>query len=419
MMNKNKLFLVGTLLIGIVSAPFVFLSCGDPEPVHKDKYTDICNFKMNAPEKVKAYIDASGSMRGYFSKGSDGRFISAISNANADEIVWLDNDFSPIQGSLNMAVLDGSYKGKDSKFDEMITRICEDLHLDSASNLGLLFTDGIISSSKAETDKDPEHTKKSFVVLQNEIIKAIQNKPGLAIAFFYLKSKFAGAYYNYQNKPVNDLLINDRPFYVIAIGKADQVRHFMLNNQLNAGCESWGLYNGIQTTKNDETFIFTPTPKTDWDGDLYKASDAKGTTIKLSLPLPEYICKLGWDYLMQNMKIEFNSQTMGQDAFTLSPINRNGQLEGLEVEFETNKVKCRTAPTLIPKDNKLVLKIVKSNTSGAYDTMGCEDDLDIKKDSMLQIQTFGLNYLRTGLRKGVNEDDTVVIFSTQYSFDKN
>ena len=415
-MKRNKVFpLLGILFFGVA-----IISCVqcDPPGIIKDKYVKICTFNMDAPQKVKAYIDASGSMRGYFSKGSDGRFISAISNANADEVVWLDNELSPIQGSLNMAVLDGSYKGKDSKFDEMITRICEDLCLDSAENLGLLFTDGIISSSKTETDKDPEHTKKSFVVLQNDIIKAIQNKQELAIAFFYLKSKYAGAYYNYQNKPVSNLVVNDRPFYVIAIGKADQVRYFMLNNQLNAACESWGLYNGIQTVKNDSIFIFTPTPKTDWKDDLYLASDAKGTTIKFSLPLPEYVCNMGWDSLSRNLQIEFNSRVMEQGAFALSSINRNGKLEGLEVEFETDKVKCRTAPTLVPRDNRLVLKVTKSNTSEGYEAMGCEDDLDIKNDDKLQSQTFGLNYLRAGLRRGVNEGDTVVVFSTQYSFDK-
>ena len=375
------------------------------------EYPEMSDYIVTKPEKVKVYVDASGSMRGYFSKGSDGRFIGAISNADANEIVWMDDDFTPIKGALNSAVLDGSFKGADSRFDNMISRICEDLRFDSLSNLGLLFTDGIISSSVAETNKDPNHTVKSFTQLKNDIKKALVNS-GLAISLVRLESKFDGHYWNYQNKDAGNIVIENRPFYVIAIGNPEVVRYFIANNELGAEQEAWGIFNDV-SRKHDEKYVLTSLPASDWNGNEFIGKK----DIKFSLPLPKYVCDLGWNYIQENTVIELNNKDVTK-LVKLQQTLKDNSVTGVELLWDTDRTVNPNAPMLIPKGNVLVLKIKKNDSSSFYaDSLSCDDDLQIATDTKLQTQTFGLKYLREGLRQGIGESDETVMFKVQRKFD--
>ena len=75
------------------------------------------------PEFVNAYIDASASMKGYFSKNSDGRFITAISNSGVDKLFWLDKKYTEIKGIPTNQLLTGEFKGGDSQFHEMLENV--------------------------------------------------------------------------------------------------------------------------------------------------------------------------------------------------------------------------------------------------------------------------------------------------------
>lgn len=383
---------------------------GDTNQIDSTEYPQMSDYVVSQPEKVKAYIDASGSMRGYFSKGSDGRFISAISNSKADETVWMDDQFTPIKGSLNTAVQDGTFQGADSRFDMMIQRIREDLELDSIANLGLLFTDGIISSSVAQTQKDPKHTIKSFTELKNAITEELKNR-GLAVSLFRLESKFDGHYWNYQNQDAGNVVIQNRPFYVIAIGSPEVVRYFNTNNKLNAEFESWGLFNDVNKKKENK-YVLTPYNASDWKGREFKGKK----DIKFSLPLPKYVCDLGWDYIKKNTIVELNDNDITKDV-DFQPDNSKS-ISSVQLSWNTDRTENAKAPVLYPqKDNEFTVKIVKNDSSSFYtDSLSCEDDSLIATDSVLQKQTFGLKYLREGLREGVGEGVETVIFKVQKKF---
>ncbi len=411
-MKKTFLFTIAIFIA------LLLIRCNCPPPPGPDKvgldsleYPQMSDFVVTKPEKVKVYVDASGSMRGYFSEGSDGRFISAISNADANETVWMDANFTPIEKPLNSALLKGTLSGADSRFDNMISRICEDLRFDSLPNLGLLFTDGIISSSAAQTKLNSTHTVKSFTELKNDIKKELDNH-GLAVSLLRLESKFDGHYWDYQNNDAGNIVIENRPFYVIAIGNPEVVRYFIANNELGAEQEAWGIYNDVNR-KHDEKYVLTPLPASDWNGNEFIGKK----DIKFSLPLPKYVCDLGWDYIQANSVIELNGNDI-TGIVDLQPNKNAKSIDGVLLSWNTDRMESPKAPIFNPQnDNVLTVKIVKSETSSFYtDELSCEDDLQIATDTNLQKQTFGLKHLRDGLREGVGEGAETVIFKVQKIF---
>ena len=411
-MKKTFLFTIAIF----IALLFIRCDCpgstSGPDKVGLDslEYPQMSDYVVTKPEKVKVYVDASGSMRGYFSEGSDGRFISAISNADANETVWMDANFTPIEKPLNSALLKGTLSGADSRFDNMISRICEDLRLDSLPNLGLLFTDGIISSSASQTKRNSTHTVKSFTELKNDIKKELDNH-GLAVSLLRLESKFDGHYWDYQNNDAGNIVIENRPFYVIAIGNPEVVRYFIANNELGAEQEAWGIYNDVNR-KHDEKYVLTPLPASDWNGNEFIGKK----DIKFSLPLPKYVCDLGWDNIQANSVIELNGNDI-TGIVDLQPNKNAKSIDGVLVSWNTDPAESKKAPVLIPTKNVLLMKIMKNDKSSFYtDELSCEDDLQIATDTNLQKQTFGLKYLRDGLREGVGEGAETVVFKVQKIF---
>lgn len=383
-----KVIALTAMVAAIVGCP------NSPVKPFVKRSAEICDYAAEKPQKVKVYVDASGSMKGYFNLGSDGRFIGAISNANADETVWMNQNLTPICHPLNIDVLNADYKGPDSRFDLMIHRIANDLKIDSSQSLGLLYTDGIISSSKTETDKDPNHTLKSREELRNAIAHELEND-SLAIAFFKLESRFDGTYNDYTNKKIPNLKVQDRPFYVMAIGKAPQVRYFVKHNNLNAKLyETFGLYDSlrIDTTANYLLSI-----------------DQKKWEFMLSLP--EYINDLGEEYIKKNFQVELNKQDVTEFA-SLKQIDK--QLILTLTTYSKNNSK---APTIKPKDNTLHLCIIKKDVE-EFANLNCDDDREIAENDTIQKQTFMLATLIDGIKMGTGENRELVMFRASITFDK-
>lgn len=382
-------------VIALTAMVAAIVGCKNP-PVKpfEERSAEICDYAAEKPQKVKAYVDASGSMKGYFNLGSDGRFIGAISNANADETVWMNQNFTPICHPLNIDVLNADYKGRDSRFDLMIHRIANDLKFDSSLSLGLLYTDGIISSSKEETDKDPNHTLKSRDELRNAIAHELEND-SLAIAFLKLESRFDGTYNDYTNKKIPNLEVQDRPFYVMAIGKAPQVRYFVQNNSLNAELyDTFGLYGSLRT---------------DTTANYLLSIDQKKWEFKLSLP--KYINDLGEEYIKKNLQVELNNLDV-KEFVSLKRIDK--QLILTLTTYSKNNSK---APTIKPKGNTLHLSIIKKDVEKFAD-LNCDDDRKIAENDTIQQQTFMLTTLIDGIKKGTGENGELVMFRASITFDK-
>lgn len=380
------------VLMAMVAA---IVGCGkSPIKPFVDRSAEICDFAAEKPQKVKVYVDASGSMKGYFSLGSDGRFIGAISNANADEAVWMDQSLTPIRHPLNTEVLNAGYKRDDSRFHEMINRIAKNLKSDSCLSLGLFYTDGIISSSLEETEKDQNHTLKSRVELRNAIAKELE-KDSLAIAFLMLESRFDGSYADYTNTNILNLKVQDRPFYVMAIGKAPQVRYFVKHNALGSKLyETFGLYSSLRT---------------DTTANYLLSIDQKKWEFKLSLP--PYINDLGESYIKKNFRVELNNQDV--TGFVSSKQIDKQLILTLTTYSKDNS----EAPTINPKGNTFHLSIIKKDVE-EFANLNCVDDREIAKIDSIQKQTFMLSTLLEGIKMGTGEKGELVMFRASITFDK-
>ena len=111
-MRKIDLFVSKATLL-FMGGLFLLSGCGDNKKTASSKFIceSVCyDDSVAEPAKVYAYIDASGSMKGYFSLQSDGRFITALSDVNPDRINWMDYNFTQLDGVPTNSLLTNKYK---------------------------------------------------------------------------------------------------------------------------------------------------------------------------------------------------------------------------------------------------------------------------------------------------------------------
>lgn len=362
----------------------------------------------NKPQFINAYIDVSTSMKGYFSINTDGRFISAISNANPDKLMWMDNNFTEIKGIPTNNLLTGEYKGGDSFFHTMFERIIAKDSLTKSNGVSLLFTDGIISASSADTKKNPQFTLQTLTHFKNEITNALKTKKGIAMAIFMLNSKYNGYYYDYQNKPTN-VSIDDRPFYVIAISTPACLWYLIKNNKFNAiNYEAFGIYD--TKIDNEKGTHFVPTRYTDWNGNKFV-----GQELGLNLQLPEYISEMGKEYILENMVVEYNGKNI-TDILQKDTINNPLKISGKSLTINNWKIMDPQLPLIRAGENtlKVFIKKAKNKSWESYYSM---DDKNINTTLFEEGKTFALQYLIEGIKNGV-EPNEVIIFSSEIKFNK-
>lgn len=402
-MEKNKM-LTGIAALLFMGFLFVALSC-------KNKKTASSTFRCESvsyndiaekPTRVFAYIDASGSMKGYFSLQSDGRFITALSDVNPDRINWMDANFSKLEGLPTNALLTNKFTGGQSRFDMMLPSIIKRDSLSKNNDISLLFTDGILSASKKETDINPNYMKLSFGIFKNYIANALKETPGIAIAIFKLDSKYNGSYWNYQNKDTS-VNIPNRPFYVIVMGKPALIRYFSNNNKLDASFYvAFGVYDNEIRDKSG-TF-FAPVAPKDFKGDKLVSN-----TIAFTLTLPDNVSQYGDAYIKKHIKIKIDGKDESQSLKSLIRILGNQ----LTIDkWNTNDPSC---PILALGTHTLQVEISHSIPT-EWIELYSEDDLNIKNDITQQKSTFALEYLIKGIQEGVEKQ--TVIFSSSITFTK-
>lgn len=308
-----------------------------------------------------------------------------------------------MRGIPTNQLLTNRFSGGDSRFDMMLSDIIIRDSLNKSNGVSLLFTDGILSASVAQTNSNPEYMRMSFDVFKNEIAKAIKDK-GVAVSILKLESKYDGTYWNYQNRSVPNLQVENRPFYVIAMGKADRIRHFMANNKLDAKLTAeFGVYDNIVVDSISNTFA-PVTPK-DWDGTKFK-----GNKIEFYLTLPDYVSKLGNAYIKNNLVVEID----GIDE--TSKLDSCVNVMGSSLSIKNWAVNDVTKRILTPGEHALTVKI-KKTIPQEWKLLYIEDDRDIRTNFVKQSQTFALEYLLKGIKEGT-ETDEVIIFSSTIKFNK-
>lgn len=397
---KRLLNTVSTLLL----ASLLFMAYGCKGTVTSEFECESVSYDNTTgkPTKVYAYIDASGSMKGYFSLQSDGRFITALSDANPDRINWMDFSFTKLDGIPTNVLLTSKFSGGQSRFDKMLPDIITRDSLESNDNISLLFTDGILSASKDETSANPNYMIQSFVLFKNYIARALLSKSNMAIAVLKLESKYNGGYWNCQNN-CDTINVQNRPFYVIAMGKPTLIRYFIKNNKLGASLyTAFGIYD--KKIKNQEGTLFTPVVPKDFEGDKLVSK-----TIAFTLTLPDYVAQYGSEYIKENIIINLDGKDESKRLKTLVSVSGN------QLTIENWYIYATSYPRLKPGKNTLQIKI-SHVVSSEWTELYSEDDLRIKIDTAQQQKTFALKYLIEGIQEGVERQDT--IFSSSITFTK-
>ena len=403
-MRKNNLFVAKATLL-FMGGLFLLSGCGDNKKKVSSEFAceSVCyDDAAEKPARVFAYIDASGSMKGYFSLQSDGRFITALSDVNPDRINWMDNDFTKLEGVPTNSLLTNRFSGGQSRFDMMLSSIIKRDSLSKSDCVSLLFTDGILSASKKDTDINPNYMKQSFGTFKNMIAKSLKETPGIAIAIFQMESKYDGCYWNYENKDVSAVSIKDRPFYVIVMGKPSLIRHFCKNNKLKKSLYTAFGVNEKEIKGKNGTF-FSPVVPQDFKGDKLVSN-----IIAFTLTLPDNVSQYGDAYIKKNIII------------TLDGIDKSQELKSL-VSISGSQLTISNWNTLDPSCpigiGQHTLKVeIPHVIPDEWTKLYSEDDLNIKNDMTQQKSTFALEYLIKGIQEGIESNN--VLFSSSITFTK-
>ena len=378
---------------------------GNKEDVETQLQRSATIYNVNSvkPTFTNAYIDASGSMKGYFSNQADARFTTALANARPDKTMWMNPELTELVGIPTNTLLTHKFRGGDSRFDKMLGKIIKNDSLQKSGGISLLFTDGILSASVNETNRNLEYMRNSYQYFINHIADTIR-KNEMAIAMYKLESKYYGTYWDYQNKSVPNVAIADRPFYVIAIGKPAQIRHFIANNKLGAKVSIvFGDYGKDET--DTTKYIFYPAVDNDWNN-----ADFIGKELELNLTLPEYIANKGKDSLKQNLIIEFDQKDV------TSQLKSCCLIQGSNLKITKWSKEDLSKPMLTYGSHELTIKVKEKNSLEDWKKLSCDDDKNIKTNLDEQQRTFFLEHLLKGLQEGTQEPDEQVIFSSTIKF---
>ena len=392
------------IIVVVAIVVYKFITSTPPPPTPQlQRSATVYNVNSVKPTFTNAYIDASGSMKGYFSNQADARFTTALANARPDKTMWMNPELTELVGIPTNTLLTHKFRGGDSRFDKMLGKIIKNDSLQKSGGISLLFTDGILSASVNETNRNPEYMRNSYQYFINHIADTIR-KNEMAIAIYKLESNYHGTYWDYRNKAIPNVAIIDRPFYVIAIGKPAQIRHFIANNKLGAKTSIvFGDYGKDET--DIAKYIFYPAVDNDWNN-----ADFIGKELELNLTLPDYIAEKGSDYLKKNLTIEFDRKDVTSQLKSCCLIQGSNLKITNWSKYDSNK------PMLNYGSHELTIKVKEKNSLEDWKKLSCDDDKNIKTNLDEQQRTFFLEHLLKGLQEGTQEPDEQVIFSSTIKF---
>lgn len=366
---------------------------GTPTPEKNEASSEI--------NKMIVYIDASASIKGYFSNGSDGKFGNAITNLaqynglNSPVYFWGDSKqistTIDASGGTNASLRRRSGFGQDSYFNIIFAGMV-DLVVNDSVEAACLVTDGIYGAGNKLVRDDPQHVAKTLSDFKGAI-KSVFSKKGIAVGVFKLSAGFSStsrsdAYITYQNNNEYPLAIENRPFYVIVIGKPDKINGFAKNNDLKADLS---LVFGAHDMKMHNSRKLSD-PKHFDKNNVWKGNKNDSET-NLCVKFPS--CIGNDNYIKDNITVTLNGKEINDFAISNSRLSITEEIE-------------KNASVRPNKDSEFRV-VIKNSIPKEWTNLYNEDDNSIKSDTSIQGQTFGLKYLLEGLLEGTCSDNLVDI----------
>ena len=346
------------------------------------------------------YVDSSGSMKGYLGASSDDRFIGTLAafmySAPTEVRLFGTQEGKALTSSqfekqLNAKSIQWS---AESDLTKMISSLTQRISSGYAS-YGILITDGIMSGSNSDIQKEANYNKTRRGLLTQKILNVFKtykdnqdNKPLNAIIIQYISS-FSGKYYDYKNTNIT-LNNKERPYYAIIFVKSEDCNSYLQNLEQNDALKSYANIYVIGESQPDIKILPYKETATHIPGGLQLNSAAiKKNDGNLALTvniqkLPNYMRDA--EFIQNNIElIKKNSQ----DEQVISP-------ERYTVEVTSNRLVLSINPNYI-KGSKIKVKI-KNSLPKWIEFVSSDDDSQIVYDEIELGRTFNFKYLMEGFK---------------------
>lgn len=377
-----------TILIAIVSVIAVFIaiqSCGSRGTVHGPvwMHNNVIAIYQNGtvkepegePSKAEIFIDASGSMKPYFTREGNNLIntISELKNLNQDSTkIYFLNNPKPYGGLVKDIIIDVNSQPNlsSTSFHDFFERAA--CKIDTVNTLIYLITDGIMSVGNGDMSQ-------AMVELCGKIKNALNKHDNLAGAIFRYIGEYKGNYWNSKNQRLTPSECGilkgqiQRPYYVIVLGRKEAIRWLqsVSVDELNNPQE---YFMGIHDYNGHANPSLTL-------GDSAKIKDMNDP-VTLILELPNCLKDI--------------------DASKVQIMNGNNVLPLSVKKIEDKKLEATIPPTqpLRPeKDGRIKITFVAKNEipNSWTNTWNTDDDIAGPDEST----TFGLRYLVKGMFEGL------------------
>lgn len=361
------------------------------------------------------YLDASGSMPGYFKGGLTDyiKLVSGLQGGHEDSKVYFWGDETREVVDLNSTITNGNYKGKASLFQNIFKTMADKVRAEDV--LAFLVTDGIVSNASSVTNKRTGYTISDLPLLPAKIKDALGDS--MAVAVFRCEIPFNGTYWDIDNKtePINA----KRPIFVISIGYPAAIadlRTSIMNKEKEmenfTSMSPKQLYMGIFSKVENQN------PFRDIEGDRFSTIFDSDTSKKAE----KIILSPGVSDFSIAVNVPTWIKDMGADpvekhgVFTI--VNGNHTL-GVNKSYNKGVMKFMTIVNDSIDFNLGVYKVdynIVYRPSDTWNGYSCDDDRAIETDTTLLNKTFGLKEILRGFELATQQPDT--LFSSSFKFEK-
>lgn len=391
---------------------FILSSCKKPEDMPKPKI-----------ECVKIYVDNSASMGGYL----DSDHVTEFKEILSDYVYKIEKKVGPVQvyfvndslagpvgaQGFSEQMAKNNIADKDGyQLHDMIKHIINNR---SGNEITIFVSDCILSYSNADVKRNPEINRiNASTDLKGKIYALFYDlkKSGISTSIYAFKSKFFGTYYDYQN---NKTKINgeERPFYVVVLGKKDIVKSFEDNLDNNLS------YKAVQVSRygvsNDIISKYEYIPQLTKRGFLL-SNDGSDVKVENNMPFQVVIGidikKLADE--VKDIRYLYDNLCVKVDGCSLS---KSPEIR-LTTEDEKKRIKGKNEYKKYESSTHIMVFDVNSvNTKEArinislpdykwYESWSCDYD---KEYELMKGKTFAFKYFVDGISEAYGENDKKLI----------
>lgn len=392
---KQKLIII-SLLIGL-TAPLITTSCSNnkhdstKESTEQDT-TDTSSEVTSSESQTLLYLDNSKSMLGY-SKDISG-YINVLTqltkyNKNTQVLLCCDK-YKPLTGNVVDQLKKLSYGGSSLLHEDLRTMV----NKVNDNNIIFFVTDGIMSGTTEDINKEREWTKRHAADLKLSIKEIFQDRNDLAVSVYQFASQFDGTYFCYDNKPID--IKTKRYFYVFVLGKDESVKEFKSKivgteyfkpvNQLHI-IDKLPLTGGINVKNTQKSVVNSDTV---WVFDLKEINNKKDDPkmLVVTVKASPFRNELNENQI-ENLSEKFRVTAGGREVST----------DDISYDSGSGKYTIKLNPSAYGKQFDVEIEVPFS-IPGWVALSSCADDMYMKGKNKADNKTFLLQELIGGMVQG-------------------